>query len=185
MAGAKSDLFTSLAADGYVAPAAWQKETLRALQTWAAATNLNFGLVADGGQAFGTPGSVQGDTRFGDIRIGSRPMSDGVLAQTTPFSWSGSTWSGDIVLNSNAKFTTGGAVGNDLYSVVLHEAGHALGFTTESDDPNSVMYGSYVKRTGLGAADAAAIQSMYGGVRVEPVRGGHIDNHRQDRPGSE
>src|SRR5262249_28774054 len=52
----------------------WQQEILRAFQTWTAVTNVNIGLVADGGQAFGTPGAPQGDLRFGDIRIGAVPL---------------------------------------------------------------------------------------------------------------
>src|SRR5947199_10265732 len=47
---------------------AWQQEVLRAFQTWAAEADINVGLVADGGQAFGTLGLKQGDPRFGDIR---------------------------------------------------------------------------------------------------------------------
>src|SRR5262245_15961836 len=66
-----SSLFRTLDA---VAPrAVWQREILRAFQTWAATTNLNVGVVADGGQALGTGGAVQGDGRFGDIRIAAAP----------------------------------------------------------------------------------------------------------------
>ena len=162
IAGAKSDLFAGLAADGYQSAGVWQKEILRALQTWSNAANINFGIVADGGPAFGIAGAIQGDPRFGDIRIGARPLAEGVLAQTTPFNWNGSSWSGDIILNSNAKFTTGAGTGYDLYSVILHETGHSLGFTSESDDPTSAMFGSYVKRTGLGSIDVTAIQNLYG-----------------------
>src|SRR5215210_4685688 len=49
--------------------ALWQREILRAFQTWAVNANINIGLVADGGQALGTVGAVQGDPRFGDARI--------------------------------------------------------------------------------------------------------------------
>src|SRR4051794_9802109 len=42
-------------------PADWELEILRAFQSWAAVSNVNIGLVADGGQAFGTPGDVEGD----------------------------------------------------------------------------------------------------------------------------
>src|SRR5262245_12640578 len=52
---------------------AWQTEILRAYQTWAIQTNINIGLVPDGGQALGTAGYAQGDTRFGDIRVAARP----------------------------------------------------------------------------------------------------------------
>src|SRR5262245_13396170 len=44
--------------------AQWQREILRAFQTWAVNANINIGLVADGGQAFNTVGAVQGDSRF-------------------------------------------------------------------------------------------------------------------------
>src|SRR6266487_2961635 len=54
---------------------AWQREILRAFQTWAVETNVNIGLVADGGQALGIAGLAQGDSRFGDIRIAARPLS--------------------------------------------------------------------------------------------------------------
>src|SRR5262245_60315926 len=47
----------------------WQLAVLRAFQTWAANANINIGLVADGGQSFGTAGGPQGDARFGDVRV--------------------------------------------------------------------------------------------------------------------
>src|SRR5215207_9840142 len=47
----------------------WQREFARALQTWAQYTPLNFNFVADDGSPAGTVGSVQGDPRFGDIRL--------------------------------------------------------------------------------------------------------------------
>src|SRR4051812_31799923 len=77
--------------------AGWQREVLRAFQTWAAATNLNIGLVPDGGQPLGTVGAVQGDSRFGDIRVAAAPLDAGLLAGAAPFSWSGTTFSGDLV----------------------------------------------------------------------------------------
>ncbi|HKA08015.1 MAG TPA: hypothetical protein VKD71_12205, partial [Gemmataceae bacterium] len=49
--------------------ASWQREVLRAFQTWAVNANIDIGLVADGGQPLGTVGAVQWDSRFGDIRV--------------------------------------------------------------------------------------------------------------------
>src|SRR4051794_28036423 len=40
---------------------AWQEAILRAFQTWAIAADVNVGVVADGGQPFGTLGLKQGD----------------------------------------------------------------------------------------------------------------------------
>src|SRR5262245_50082025 len=67
-----SALFASLGAAGSAAD--WQREILRAFQTWAASANINVGLVADGGAALGVAGVVEGDTRFGDIRVAASPI---------------------------------------------------------------------------------------------------------------
>jgi hypothetical protein len=55
----------------------------------------------------------------------------------------------------------------DLFSVVLHETGHALGFG-HTDDPNSVMYPYYRFGVQLSPDDIAGAQSLYG-VRDTPV----------------
>src|SRR5271169_5394865 len=63
VSGYQSNLDQTLNA---VAPTSvWEAEILRALQTWAANANIDIGVVADGGQALGTSGAVQGDPRFG------------------------------------------------------------------------------------------------------------------------
>ena len=99
----------------------WQSAILRAVEAWAANANINVDVVADSGDPLGTPGAPQGDVRFGDIRIAARPLSDNVLAVTTPSGFLGGTRTGDIVLNSTAAFSLGGAGGFDLYSVLLQE----------------------------------------------------------------
>ena len=113
--GVKSTLHATLAANG-LSPAVWQGEILRAFQTWAAVGNLNFGVVGDGGQAVGTAGRLQGDTRFGDIRISARPLDQTVLAITTPPGYTSDTRAGDIVFNSNFQFN--GTTAADKYDVV-------------------------------------------------------------------
>src|SRR5262245_18766407 len=65
LGGQASQLFAQLGAQA--APPAWQREVLRAFQTWAQYGAINVGLVADGGQALGTVGRPQGDARFGDV----------------------------------------------------------------------------------------------------------------------
>src|SRR6478752_3999751 len=52
--GGNSDLFASL--DSQLGRAVWQNAILRAMQTWASQANVNFGVVGDGGQAFGVSG---------------------------------------------------------------------------------------------------------------------------------
>jgi len=106
---------------------AWKTEILRAFQTWAVETNINIGLVGDGGQALGINGVAQGDNRFGDIRFAARPLSttSGAkdLAGAIGFDYSGGTWSGDVLLNPLFNIGIGDSQTQyDLYSIVLHEA---------------------------------------------------------------
>ncbi len=138
-------------------------EILRAFQTWASQANVNIGVAADGGQAFGSNGAIQGDQRFGDIRLFAQSLGSNQLAETSPFNILGGTNAGDITLNSDGSFSIGGQSGTfDLYSLVLQEAGHTLGIGN-SDDPNSAMYEVYGGvRTGLTSGDISELQGLYG-----------------------
>jgi predicted Zn-dependent protease len=164
LAGAPSNLFKTL--NGLAPTIQWQQIILKAFQTWAANTNINIGLVTDGGQPFGTDGAVQGDGRFGDIRIGMQALPANLVATTAPFTWTGSTWCGDVIFNSCYKFSVAPGQGKssyDLLTVALHEAGHALGIASNTTDPMSIMYASYNgPHTGLDNLDIANIQSLYG-----------------------
>src|SRR5436305_7848439 len=46
----------------------YQREILRAFQTWAVNANINVAVQADSGDPLGTAGARQGDARFGDVR---------------------------------------------------------------------------------------------------------------------
>jgi hypothetical protein len=65
---------------------------------------------------------------------------------------------GDMHLNDSETWNIG--ANTDLFSVTLHELGHALGLG-HSDNPNDVMYPYYKMVNGLAAGDVAAIQTMY------------------------
>src|SRR5262245_42276599 len=163
--GAPSDLFQIMPGQ----PVIWQTQILRAVETWAQYANINVSVVPDGGQDEGIAGPTQGDPRFGDIRISSRPLSDNVIAITTPSGVIGGTRTGDIIFNSNKWFTIGDWFpAYDLYSVALQEIGHALG-VANSTDPSSPMYETYSGlRYGLIDSDVATLQSLYG-VRTRDV----------------
>jgi hypothetical protein len=155
-----SNLSKTLGAAGTTA--AWEREVLRAFQSWAAVANIDVGLVADGGQPLGTSGAVQGDARFGDVRVAAAPLSVGEVADAAPFTWTGTTFAGDVTFDSTRAFSIGNKPSAfDVYSVAVHEAGHALGLA-HSTATDSVMQENYAYRTGLGASDVAAIRALYG-----------------------
>ena len=156
----------------------WKLEILRAFQTWAVQTNLDVGVVNDGGQAFGALGAAQGDHRFGDIRIGGTSLASDVLAITAPPDLYGNTWAGDVVVNTLQQFTrngAGGAAGFDLFTAILQEAGHSFGMGN-STDPASAMFNYLGARTGLSAADVAGIRGLYGGARAKDAYEGALGN---------
>lgn len=65
---------------------------------------------------------------------------------------------GDMHLNDSMAWGIG--TNTDLFSVTLHELGHALGLG-HSDNPNDVMYPYYKLVAGLTADDIAAAQTLY------------------------
>src|SRR5262245_3436011 len=169
--GSPNALFQTLNAHAPTT-AAWQTEILRALQTWAVQANINIGIVTDGGQAIGTSGSLQADTRFGDIRVAAIPQGPTVLAITSPVDMLAGTRSGDIMLNSSANLNIGGGLLQyDLYSVALQEAGHALSIGN-SLDVNSPMFEVYQGvRTGLTPGDIANLRALYGARLADQYEG--------------
>jgi hypothetical protein len=158
--GRSSSLFESL---GQLGPD-WQREVLRAFQTWAAQTNINLSLSSDGtATPFGTPGPVQGGTAHGDIRIGAAKLGTDELAISTPFDLFGG-WAGTVLVNTMRDFQLGGSPGDgfDLYTALLQEAGHIYGLGN-SPRSESAMFTQYLgPRVGLDTTDVADIQTLYG-----------------------
>jgi hypothetical protein len=171
ISGVGSDLGSVFAAVGTDTA---KMQMLTAFQSWAVWANLNVGLVSDANLAFGTPGAIQGDPRFGDIRVGARVLAGDVITITAPFSLLTPN-SGDIVVNSSKNFASYELTKYDLFTVFLQESGHSFG-VANSDDSTSVMYEQYGNtRTGLSASDIANIRSLYG-ARTADVFEGQFGN---------
>ena len=175
IAGHTSSLFQALNAQEPTV--VWERAVLQAFQTWAVNANINIGLVADSGDPFGVAGLSQHDPRFGDIRIGAQPMAPDALSVSVPNDPTlSSTWTGDVLINSNDKFGGGNL---DVYSVLLHEAGHVFGLP-DSTDQNSPLYSQYTGAQKLTSQDVANLQALYG-VRAPDSHEGSSGNNSMNK----
>ena len=155
------------------ATAAWQGALLQAFQAWSSKSNVNFGVVADNGAAFGSAGQVTGDSRFGDVRIGGMALTPDALAISSPFDPGlAGTSSGDLIFNTSYNF---GANYDELLNVALHEVGHILGFS-DSTNTGSVLSNTISQRTSLSAGDISQVQSLYGTRTPDAYDADHANN---------
>lgn len=156
--GTPSNLFETL--NRSMSSVLWQNEILRAVQSWTSVSNINVGVVSDNGAPLGTSTPLDGAVPFGTIRVAAKPLASNVLAiGIPPNNFGTSSWASDIIFNSQADLT---AQHTDIYTVFLHELGHAFGIAG-STDRRSAMYQTILgKRSGIAASDVAAITSLYG-----------------------
>ncbi len=138
----------------------WQNIILQAAQEWAQQTNINFVVVPDDGAPEGSGPDEQGYSGFGDIRIGGYNFGESTLAMTyQPPSANNFSIAGDMMFNTGQSFNVGSTY--DLFTVAMHEFGHALGLN-ESSVSNAVEYGTYTGvKTGLATDDINGIRAIY------------------------
>jgi hypothetical protein len=141
----------------------WQNVILKAAQVWAQQTNINFAVVSDDGAAWGNGNYQQGDPGMGDIRIGGYNFGSGTLAEAfQPPPVNNFSIAGDIFINTGQRFNVGSAY--DLFTVMAHEFGHALGMNHSSATSAAIMYPTYNGvKSALNSDDIAGIESIYSG----------------------
>jgi hypothetical protein len=158
--GVPSAWFQVMSSRG-IATTTWQQQFQKAVALWETVAGVNLVQVGDDGSSYSCPGNQQGDSRFGDIRIGGIAMSPGTLAVTfAPPPINGGTAAGDIVMNTTSAWNVNNDY--DIESVALHEFGHTLGLD-HSTVYQAVMYAYYtgVKQT-LSSDDSAGLAAVYG-----------------------
>jgi hypothetical protein len=143
----------------------WQKQVELAANSWADATNINFSVVPDNGADIGSIDGYnqQGDPNIGDVRIaGFEDTGASYLAQAfQPPPVNNYSLAGDLWFNTSQAFHIGSTY--DLYTVVAHEIGHALGMD-HSGETTAVMASTYPgTRTSLTSDDISGIESIYSG----------------------
>jgi predicted Zn-dependent protease len=156
-------------------PSVWQNQFLRAAQVWAQQTNLNFAIVSDSSAPLGSSNYQQGDPTMGDIRISGFNFGTNSLAGAyQPPPVNNYSIAGDIQINSGQAFNIGTTY--DLFTVAVHEFGHALGLY-HSTLSTAVMYPVYTTRkTDLTTDDISGIQALYGVRQPDAYDSGAGDN---------
>ena len=157
--GVTSNLFSTFNSKSSLA-GKWENVILQAAQEWAQQTNINFAVVPDDGAPAGSGADEEGNPGFGDIRIGGYNFGSSTLALTyQPPPANNFSLAGNMTFNTGQAFNIGSTY--DLFTVAMHEFGHALGLG-ESGVAGSVMYGTYTgTMKGLASDDIAGIRSIY------------------------
>ena len=147
-------------------PVGWEAEVQAAFDAWAAVADLTFIQVADDGSAFNAAAGS-----FGDIRLGGHAFDgpSGTLAHGFFPPINGASAAGDIHFDTAELWKTAfGGPGFDIFQVMAHEIGHAIGLA-HTAVPASLMNPFYTEAfSGPQADDIAGAVFIYGPVPTTP-----------------
>lgn len=144
-------------------PAGFLAEVTAAFAAWSAVADIDFMMVPDGGAPFNDPGPA-------DIRIGGHAFDGpfGVLAHGYFPPANGTTAAGDIHFDTSEAWKIGfGGPGFNIFQVMAHEIGHAIGLD-HTGVPGSLMNPSYTEAfAGPQADDIAGAVFIYGAAPID------------------
>lgn len=140
-----------------------KQEILRAFNEW----SRNTGVVFQAGANAGSPRTINIKFATGSHGDYWPFTSPATVAHTFyPVPVNAEPSAGDMHLNNAENWNAGADL--DIFSVVLHETGHALGLQ-HSDQPGDVMYPYYRRGMQLSANDIRAVRALYGPPRPQVV----------------
>ena len=142
----------------------WKGEVRRAFAEWSRHTlRLKFREVEDGGGDIGVG-------RVADIRITGAVRADSAAGASAYYP-TGTARAGDVMFNTRYAFGVGEGGLLDVFSVVLHEIGHAVGIRHADKGPSvmAATVGFGPVYSGLYPEDILAVQALYGAPPVPEI----------------